>query len=80
MSLDAKSFDFDVFESPNFKIENFNILGYDRRMLKTLNSRFWDPKTSNSKQGCFWMPKPQNQNFNILGHDPRMLKTLNLTF
>ena len=49
MFLDAKSFDLDVFGSPNLQIEDFNILGHDPRMLKALNSRFLDPKTLNSK-------------------------------
>ena len=49
MSLDAKGFDLNVFEFPNLKIEDFKILGHDRRMLRALNSRFLDPPKSNSE-------------------------------
>ena len=31
----------------NFQIEDFNIFEHDPRMLKTLNSRFLNQKTSN---------------------------------
>ena len=54
MSLGAKSFDFDVFGSANFQIEDFNILGHDFRMLKALDSKLFDSKTSNSKLLTFW--------------------------
>ena len=37
MSLDAKSFDLDVVESPNIQIEDFNILGpQDVKSFKNL--------------------------------------------
>ena len=46
MFLVAESFYLDVFEFPNLKIEDFNILGHDSSILKALNLRFLDPKTS----------------------------------
>ena len=54
MSLDAKNFDLDVFGFPNPKIEDFNTLGHGPRMFKAWNSRFLDPKTSNSELLTSW--------------------------
>ena len=60
MPLDAKSFDLgwppglEVWESKNIQIEAFSIQGNGPRMLKSSNSMFLDPKTSNSKLLTFW--------------------------
>ena len=55
MSLDAKSFDLDVFGSPNVQIEDLKILEYVPRMLKALNSKFLYPKILNSKPLRSWV-------------------------
>ena len=58
--LDAKSFnlgwppDLEVWGSQNIQIEAFSIPGHDPRMLKLSNSKFWDPKTLNSKVLTSW--------------------------
>ena len=58
--LDAKSFDLgwppglEVWRSKNVQIEAFTIQGHGPRMLKPWNSRFWGPKTSNSKVLTSW--------------------------
>ena len=54
MSLGAKSFYLDVVEFPNIKMEDFNTLGHDPRMLKTLGSTISSLKTYISKLLIFW--------------------------
>ena len=56
MPLDTKSFDLDVLGCLNPQTEDFNILGHGPMMLKALNSKFRDPKTSNSNFLTFWDP------------------------
>ena len=63
MSLDARNFDLNFFGCPNIQIEAFiSIQGHGPKMLKALNSKFLDPKTSNSELFASW------------GHAPWMLK------
>ena len=58
MSLDAKSFDLDVFRFPNLKIKDFNILKSCPWMLKASIWIFWGS------------PKLQIEDFDILGSCP----------
>ena len=58
MSLDPKSFDLDVFGFPNFKIEDFDILGHAPRMLKGSIWMFLYPQTSKSKILTSWDMAP----------------------
>ena len=59
MFLDAKLINFGVFEILNIQIEDFNILGHDPRMLKSLNEVFesqnFEPKAFNVLGSCHWM-------------------------
>jgi hypothetical protein len=86
---------FGCFGHPNFRIEDFKTLGHGPSMLKALNSKFCDPKHSNSILLTSWghvpgsksfdlddlgSPNVQIKNFNILRHGPRMLKLLNSKF
>ena len=58
MPQDVEIFDFEVWESKNIKTGAFNIQGHDPRILKALNSKFLDPKTSNSKLLTSWGHAP----------------------
>ena len=46
--------DLEVWGSKNIQIEAFSTPGHGHRILKHLNSKFWDPKTSNWKVLTSW--------------------------